>query len=204
MTKGLEKRRQGRQKVPLEEARAIGERLRQFVGERYPNRAAFADMIGVPRTTVTGWFSSPPRTPETPHLLKLAKEANLNLNWLLLGEGPEVRPEVVPWDKLALRVRDRVQAELRAQYGLGDLRIPLHLLGFEEALEEVLRTYARIVWQFQEVSKLALDLQRARNQSNGQSPPPASVPEPAGQGEGESDLQRRFDEAYRRLPSGSG
>ena len=198
MTKELGTRRQGRQKVPLEEARAIRDRLWQHVQERYPSRAAFADLIAVPRTTVTGWFSPRPRTPETPHLLRLARTAKLNLNWLLLGEGTEVLPELVPWDNLALQLRNRMVAELRARYQLSDSEIQLVVPPDPaKALDDVLERYALLV----ELMKYIYDrhIKTLLDRPDNQPTRSTSAPKTSEPPEEESELLRRFDEVRGRM-----
>ncbi len=49
------------------------------------------DAMGVPHNTAVGWFAPDPRVPDPVWLVSLARSKNLNLNWLLLGEGPELR-----------------------------------------------------------------------------------------------------------------
>lgn len=104
----------GRKRLPVREARSIKSRLADFVREHHPSRLAFENAIGLAHATVTGWFSNPPRTPETPHLVTLAKKANINLNYLLLGEGTVLRENGVQANDLAEQLRARVVAELRS------------------------------------------------------------------------------------------
>lgn len=61
-------------------------------------------------STVAGWFHPDPSTMDTVSLVRLARKKNLNLNWLLLGEGPELRgiSEGDVWERL----RETLVAEL--------------------------------------------------------------------------------------------
>ncbi len=92
---------------------AICRRLNQFVHRRYGSWSAFEDMFGIPRTTRLGWSRRKnPSVPEVPILLRLAREANLSLNWLLLGEPPELRVRAA--DNPVEQLYAIIEAELRA------------------------------------------------------------------------------------------
>src|SRR4051794_32178645 len=69
---------------------AVQDRLRYCFKKLLIGRThgAIADHLGIPRTTVTKWFSSPPTFPSTNHVLRLAEQANISPSWLLLGVGP--------------------------------------------------------------------------------------------------------------------
>lgn len=89
----------GRVKVPSRVARGISVRLGQWLKiQGYKTHAQFAAKIGVPASTVGGWFEttlrkqkrvSDPRTPELAYLVTLGKAEGVNLDWLLLGRGAE-------------------------------------------------------------------------------------------------------------------
>src|SRR2546427_12066157 len=92
-----------RTRPTAKDAEAICRRLNQFVHRRYGSWSAFEQEFGIPRTTRLGWSRRKnPSVPEGPILLRLTREANLNLNWLLLGELPELR--VRPADNPAEQV----------------------------------------------------------------------------------------------------
>jgi len=98
-------------KVTPRDARTIRDRLRAFAG-RYGSWAEFLRCLKVPRTTGIAWSRlERPGVPEVPFLVRLAREANVNLNWLLLGEGPVLRER--PTDDPAERVKAALEAELR-------------------------------------------------------------------------------------------
>jgi len=96
--------------LPLETAQKISDRLRRFVNDHYPNRNQMNKDVGLPHSTTAGWFGVPPTPPDTVSLVQLAQEKNLNLNWLLLGEGTQLRgieaADVWP------RLREMLVAEL--------------------------------------------------------------------------------------------
>lgn len=83
----------GRPGLPLAEARQISERLREFVRRvaRLDSHAQLAQRTRIGRPTITSWFRRKPVLPTAPHLIRLARETNLSLDWLLLGEGVPLR-----------------------------------------------------------------------------------------------------------------
>jgi hypothetical protein len=94
-----------------DERRAIRDRLNLFRERHYPNREAMNRDAGVPHATASGWFHTDPAAPDTVSLVRIAARKNLNLNWLLLGEGPELRgidTNANVWDQL----RQTLVAEL--------------------------------------------------------------------------------------------
>jgi len=107
-----------RTRPTAKDAEAICRRLNQFVHRRYGSWSAFEEEFGIPRTTRLGWSRRKnPSVPEVPILLRLAREANLNLNWLLLGESPELR--VRPADNPVEQFYAIIEAELRATEKVG-------------------------------------------------------------------------------------
>ena len=107
-----------RTRPTTKDAEAICRRLNHFVHRRYGSWSAFEEAFAIPRTTRLGWSRRKnPSVPEVPILLRLAREANLNLNWLLLGETPELR--VRPADNPVEQVYAIIEAELRATEKLG-------------------------------------------------------------------------------------
>ena len=98
-------------KVTPRDARGVRDRLKGFA-RRYGSWAEFLRRLKVPRTTGIAWSRlSTPGVPEVPFLLRLAREGNVNLNWLLLGEGPELRERQA--EDPAERVKAALEAELR-------------------------------------------------------------------------------------------
>jgi hypothetical protein len=102
-----------RKRPPNKDAEAICRRLNQFVHQRYGSWAVFEDQFGVARTTRIAWSRrKSPAVPEVAHLLRLARETNLNLNWLLLGEPPDVRVAIA--QNPVEQFYAVIEAELRA------------------------------------------------------------------------------------------
>jgi len=121
----MPKKAGGRPRLPLEERRAISQRLATWLvahGHRKPRRgpqrrrqgrrkreglaAALARLTdgAVPARTAEGWFHRDlPKVPETPHLITLARKLpGFSLDWLLLHES---RPIELPHDLI-----DRLQS----------------------------------------------------------------------------------------------
>ena len=98
-------------KATPRDAKSIRDRLKAFA-VRYGSWAEFLRRLKVPRTTGIAWSRlDRPGVPEVPFMLRLAREANVNLNWLLLGEGSVLRER--PADDPAERVKAALEAELK-------------------------------------------------------------------------------------------
>lgn len=106
----------GRSSPPNPQMQAIAGRLRDWYRARYKNQGAFADAIDVRENTVSGWLGSYPKAIDLVNLLKLAK-AGISLDWLLTGEGPDVRGAMQASPALAKSLRGYVVASL----SVGDL-----------------------------------------------------------------------------------
>lgn len=112
----------GRRPVRRKDALAISNRLREYIEGRYGKRYQFIkkkrdDGKEWAHSTVMGWFRKDPRVPDTAQLLRLAREENLSLDWLLLGHGPTLRQGPVQPDALDECLRSHVVAELRSRDG---------------------------------------------------------------------------------------
>ncbi len=107
-----------RTRPTAKDAEVICRRLNHFAHQRYGSWSAFEQEFGIPRTTRLGWSRRKnPSVPEVPILLRLAREANLNLNWLLLGELPELRVRAA--DSPVEQFYAIIEAELRATEKVG-------------------------------------------------------------------------------------
>jgi hypothetical protein len=103
-----------KRRLPQSDRRAIRDRLADFQRRRYDTVVAMANDAGVKHNTVGGWLHPDPATPDTVALVKLAHTKNVNLNWLLLGEGPELRGIDAAGDVWHL-IRQALVAELIGQ-----------------------------------------------------------------------------------------
>jgi len=93
---------------------ALTDRLRQWIQDHaYKSREAFADKVGIPRSTAAGWFSVKKPSPELAHVLQIARSEHMNLNWLLLGDGPQLSGARSPYDKVRDDLRATIAAELQ-------------------------------------------------------------------------------------------
>lgn len=99
-------------KVPAADARAISRRLNELATTRYGTWYKFWNDMGIERTTAGAWVRNNPSVPEVPHLLRIARKANVSLDWLLLGEGPLLRER--PADTPSGRVFAAIEAALRS------------------------------------------------------------------------------------------
>lgn len=156
------KSRPGRRSVPQADAREIKARLRRFTKDRFSTRAQFENRSGIPHTTVTGWFGEPPRVPDTSHLIAMGKDLNLNINWLLLGEGgqvrhgdpePELRAMKVPYRQLAEEVRVFLAAELEIREDRPSADIDTVLPAAQEILLDLVTEYQAVLKDWREAMK---------------------------------------------------
>lgn len=106
-----------RTRLPPREALAVSKRLKEFATRRFGTFAAFLNRLRVPSRTGKSWAKlKTPNVPDVPFLVRCARETNINLNWWLLGEGPEVRErEATTPDGHLLAT---IEAELRATEGV--------------------------------------------------------------------------------------
>jgi len=57
----------------------------------YTSQAEFAEGAGVTESTLHGWLTVNPKTPDLATLTDLARKEGISLDWLLFGEAPELR-----------------------------------------------------------------------------------------------------------------
>jgi len=100
-----------RSRVKGQDAKAISQRLKDFVAKRYGSWEAFYKGLSISRTTADAWRGKTPSVPDPLFLLHLGREANVNLDWLLLGRGHELFEYSA--DTPAERVENAIEAELR-------------------------------------------------------------------------------------------
>ena len=106
-----------RTKLPSRDALAISKRLKEFATRRFQSFAEFLRRLRVQPRTGKSWAKRrSPNVPDVPFLVRFAREANVNLNWLLLGEGTEVRQQKATTPDGHLLAT--IEAELRATEGV--------------------------------------------------------------------------------------
>ena len=148
----------GRKQAPPRIAKAIQGRLRRFFEEDYGSVYKFAE--GYPRLgaeshlgreagrrpqfnrkTVLGWLRGN-RIPDTMSVIQLAGLAELNPQFLLLGEGDRLRGVQLPPEELGRWLHQKIDAELRAD-GLTPLDIDDYLPDPDDLLKEVVEWYRK-------------------------------------------------------------
>lgn len=73
--------------------RSLGERIK-FLREKLGlNQADFARKIGLKSAVAISQYESDQREPDINKLLTISSLCNVNLDWLLTGEGPQYREE---------------------------------------------------------------------------------------------------------------
>ena len=121
------------------------ERLRQamnaeFEGEAGP-MSAMAKRLGVPKSTVSGWFDNPdPKCPDPDALIRIARRMNVSLDWLLDGYG-RMKRQPAAGASVEDVVYERVVAELRASDGVEDKEIDLVVPLGKDMLRNLVKQY---------------------------------------------------------------
>ncbi|EHO47715.1 helix-turn-helix domain-containing protein [Haemophilus sp. oral taxon 851] len=76
---------------------SISERLKQVIEDKNLNIKAFSEISGIPYRSVQNYLRNE-REPNVEALIKLKEAMNIDINWLLTGEGKMFR--CLPNDKL--------------------------------------------------------------------------------------------------------
>lgn len=91
--------------MPLD--KSIRERLRVVLGDH--KQIWFAELTGEPQPNISRYMRD--RIPPLDFVAKLAKALNLNLNWLILGDGPQFAGEIdlanVSFERIQQEAADR-------------------------------------------------------------------------------------------------
>jgi len=100
------------------DAVAISRRLKKYM-RRFGSQREFARRFDIPRSTLRSWtHREGPAVPDASYLLDLAADGNLSLDWLLLGEGTELRQRHTTTPQAALMAA--IAAELKATESADD------------------------------------------------------------------------------------
>ena len=124
--------------LPLRDRRAISKRLRSFVSHHYRSRRHFEKELELPHSTMSGWMDPlDPSGIDLPHLMRLARSTRINLHWLLVGEGAELRESrsEVPVEKLHALIEAQLRQSERAtddEFDLAWVGLTLRELGSGE------------------------------------------------------------------------
>jgi hypothetical protein len=151
-------RKQGHKKIPGR--KGIAQRLKEHLEVTGQSRAElFEEKLGVASSTAWEWLVlKDPVTPSLDYCIKLAKKENLNLNWLLLGEGPRLREVMDPEDSLANRLHAEVVRAMMDKGATADLAEELTAAG-EELLERILGYFRQRAFLTVRYFGLAWDVQ---------------------------------------------
>lgn len=90
----MARHQQGRPRVGDDDRKAIQKRMKWWykTWRNSPSQAKWAESLDIGRTTVVGWFrKTAPTLPDLAYLLVMARKQGMSLNWLLLGDLPEMR-----------------------------------------------------------------------------------------------------------------
>jgi transcriptional regulator with XRE-family HTH domain len=93
--------------VPSATAAQISARFRSFVAVHYETAYELTVALGLAHSTVQGWIhKTRARIPDTTTLVQLATDTGISLDWLLMGEGSELRGASMPTRQLQDELRE--------------------------------------------------------------------------------------------------
>ncbi|SRR6266550_2905188 len=171
----------GRKSLPSRDEKAICQRLKTFIRDRFGTLYEFVQSTGAAPSTVQGWAAiKRPRVPDTATLLWIARETGLSLDWLLVGEGGDLRGTTAPLGEVADRLRETIVAELAAAENGGQDQVARFLPEGHRIVNRLIDEYRRqfSLWKHS-VFVRAKELMRlkalARKRAGAQ---PSNVPAP--------------------------
>ena len=80
-----------RKRLILKHRVGISRRLRAFARGNYGSQEEFYRKMGVDSKTGWTWFGKDPKVPDLPTLARFAEKSNVSLDWLVMGDKPELR-----------------------------------------------------------------------------------------------------------------
>jgi hypothetical protein len=102
-------------------AKDVKDRLQKFYltgsPPRFESQSALAEHLGIPRSTVAGWFQGKPKVPAPAHIITMAWKDGLSPTRLLLGQGPELIDAALPQSEMSELLRRSVVATVRSRTG---------------------------------------------------------------------------------------
>lgn len=72
----------------------VKERLRELMNILHMKQYQFGESINISGPTISDWLKKPNVNPSLESLIRISEVHNVNLHWLLLGEGPMFKEEV--------------------------------------------------------------------------------------------------------------
>lgn len=142
MPRGQRENENTGKRIPsLTKRRKIKDRLQELV-DGFGSRNKFTKHLGLANSTVNAWFRDPPILPDGASIMLICDKTGRSADWLLFGEGPEMRKTSAPIKDLASALHEHVLAEI----GVGKspktrLEVKRVLGEPEELLSEITRSY---------------------------------------------------------------
>jgi hypothetical protein len=138
--------------VAEQDAREISSRLKQFA-RRFGGWTGFQRRFDIPRVTRVDWARKKnPSVPQVPYLLRLAREGRLSVDWLLLGEGPELLGTVTSSDAGTV-LRSAVVSELKVSAQASDEEIEAILPSSRRLYEDITHGYHARILHYRELHR---------------------------------------------------
>ena len=138
----------GRHPRPATTKAAIRGRLKRFLKARggvYPLYAHGPFRKG----TVGNWMAGNKSLPSLEQTAKLTRKTGLSLDWLVTGEGPELRGATTPLADVAQALRSHVAAATIPEFGLvAGAALPRAEIMLGEVVESYRRRIAAVVRDF--------------------------------------------------------
>ena len=138
----------GRHPRPAMTKAAIRGRLKRFLKARggvYPLHAHGPFQKG----TVGNWMAGHKSLPGLEQAAKLARETGLSLDWLVTGEGPELRGGAAPLADVAHALRSHVAAATIPEFGpVAEAALPRAEIMLREVVEDYRKRIAAVVRDF--------------------------------------------------------
>lgn len=157
-------------------ASAIAARLQDFIQRRYMTAYEFAGATGIGQKTVYRWLRKKGSTvPDTATLVALAQATGISLDWLLLGDGPELKGADGPPKEFADQLRATVVAEVAAAEPVNRTEVEAVLPVAAALLKELVLGQRLVVREWQR-TKLAYQRSVFRRAKERLAPPKAGSP----------------------------
>lgn len=136
----------GRARPLATDIHAVRRRLESFIRSRYESVYEFTRALGLAPSTVQSWIRrEAPKIPDASSLIFLARATGVSLNWLVLGEGPDLLGATATGTELAQDLRSTVVAELISSKYAPASAIKELVPAGNELLEGVLQECRRLI-----------------------------------------------------------
>ena len=84
------------------------DRVRQFIGEQRGDAKKYAAKVGISTGALSQYLSGK-RNPGTNFYMRVAEKEGVNLNWLLKGDGPRYRQDLMGYEQVLRDLADQLR-----------------------------------------------------------------------------------------------